>query len=356
MLQAALGLVREKVIMPAIYFNNGPDKVKKEIKSEFARLNLSFDSKRFDLAYSKAWEALISFHHELKRIGKKTLENLGEKRAIVVVGRPYSAYDSRTNLNLFYTFSRLGAIAIPQEFLDLDEEEIESDYPNMYWGFGDKILKAAKAINKDHRLFGLYLTSFACGPDSFILHFFNHEMARTNRPYLELELDEHSAGAGVETRLLAFLDVLKNQRNVQVIDKSVNIIPKKTSTPLSERTLYIPKMAEGSRCLAAAFQGVGHKAEVMPTYTKEGLEFAKSATSGKECFPCTVTTGDMFDLINTLKEKQNKVGEEIAFFMPETEGPCRFGQYNRLHRILLDRLGLDQIPILSPSSEDSYRC
>ena len=53
-----------------------------------------------------------------------------------------------------------------------------------------KILQATRFINNDPRLFGLYLTSFACGPDSFILHFFNHEMARTNRPYLELELND----------------------------------------------------------------------------------------------------------------------------------------------------------------------
>ena len=85
----------------------------------------------------------------------------------------------------------------------------------MYWGFGNKILRAAKFINENKQLFGLYLTSFSCGPDSFILHFFSHEMNKTGRPYLELELDEHSAGAGVETRLLAFIDAIKNQKSVQ---------------------------------------------------------------------------------------------------------------------------------------------
>jgi predicted nucleotide-binding protein (sugar kinase/HSP70/actin superfamily) len=43
-----------------------------------------------------------------------------------------------------------------------------------------------------------------------------------------------------------------------------------------------------------------------------------------------------------------------AFFMPTANGPCRFGQYHNLHRIILDELGYNQIPIYSPDSKDSY--
>ncbi|MBI3038409.1 hypothetical protein HYY75_05060, partial [bacterium] len=303
MLQAALDLDQRKIIMPALYLNKGKEAVKSSIQGEFQRLGLPFDSFLFEKAHFKARQAMSKFDAEIKRIGAVTLAGLKDSRAIVVVGRPYNAYDSRTNLNLFAAFSRLGVIAIPQDFLDIEKEEINEEYPNMFWGFGNKILKAAKFINNDPRLFGLYLTSFACGPDSFILHFFNHEMCRTNRPYLELELDEHSAGAGVETRLLAFLDAIKNQKKVRTLNKDVHFISRKSSASLSGRTLYIPKMAAISPCLAAAFEGVGRKAKVMPTYTKTGLEFGKSATSGKECFPCIVTTGDMVDLINNLRKQ-----------------------------------------------------
>ncbi|HOT29364.1 MAG TPA: acyl-CoA dehydratase activase [Candidatus Ozemobacteraceae bacterium] len=356
MLKAALKLDDKTTLMPAIYLKYGRDGLVKAFREEFARVGLPFDQKAFAAAYDEAWAAHTAFIRELRSLGKTVLEKLGDRRAIVVVGRPYSAYDSRTNLNLFATFSRLGVIAIPQELLDLDPIEIEDDYPNMYWGFGDKILKTSRYINNDKRLFGLYLTSFSCGPDSFILHFFNDEMNRTGRPYLELELDEHSAGAGVETRLLAFIDVIKNQRDVRTLPQGVSVIARKARAPLQGRTIYLPKMSQGSYALAAAFDGVGCKAEVMPTYTTAGLEFGKSNTSGKECFPCTVTTGDMFETVTKLREQGRDVENEIAFFMPETEGPCRFGQYNYLHRMLLQRYGCGGIPILSPSSEDSYRC
>lgn len=356
MLMAAVGLDHKKVIKPAVYFKKGKIDMHLAFAAEFKRLGLKFSDVAFSEAYNEAQKVTDLFNTEIKRVGQEILKNLGDRRAIVVIGRPYSAYDSRTNLNLFATFSRLGIHAIPQEFLDLSGIDTESEYPNMYWGFGNKILQAAKFINRDKRLFGLYLTSFSCGPDSFVLHFFNHEMNRTGRPYLELELDEHSAGAGVETRLLAFIDAIKNQTKVTTLtEKDVNFIPRKSAAPLSERTLYLPKMAEGARCLAAAFRGLGFKAEVMPTYTSAGLEFGKKHTSGKECFPCIVTTGDMFDVIDRHMASGSDVNDELAFFMPETEGPCRFGQYTRLHRILLDKYKYVNVPILSPSSEDSYR-
>ncbi len=356
MLMAALGLDKNKTIKPAIYFKKGKDDMTRAFAGEFRRLGLPFSNAKFSAAYDESMAILEDFNAEIKRVGSTIMKNLGDKRAVIVVGRPYSAYDSRTNLNLFGTFSRLGIHAIPQEFLELDHINIEQEYPNMYWGFGNKILQAAKYINQDKRLFGLYLTSFSCGPDSFVLHFFNHEMHRTNRPYLELELDEHSAGAGVETRLLAFIDAIKNQSEVNVLkEKDINFIPRKATAPMSERTLYLPKMAEGARCLAAAFRSVGCNAEVMPTYSETGLEFGKKNTSGKECFPCIVTTGDMFEVIEKHRAEGMDVDNKLAFFMPETEGPCRFGQYTRLHRILLDKYGKNGIPILSPSSEDSYR-
>ena len=356
MLMAALGLDAKKVIKPAIYFKKGKLDMQLSFAKEFRRLGLKFNDAEFSKAYDEATAVTNKFDSEIKRVGSEILKNLGDRRAIIVIGRPYSAYDSRTNLNLFATFSRLGIHAIPQEFLDLSGIDVESEYPNMYWGFGNRILQAAKYINRDQRLFGLYLTSFSCGPDSFVLHFFNHEMNRTRRPYLELELDEHSAGAGVETRLLAFIDAIKNQTQITILaDKEINFMPRKSTAPLTERTLYLPKMAEGARCLAAAFRHLGCKAEVMPTYTNAGLEFGKKHTSGKECFPCIVTTGDMFDVIDQHMATGANVNDSLAFFMPETEGPCRFGQYTRLHRILLDKYKYVNVPILSPSSEDSYR-
>jgi len=40
--------------------------------------------------------------------------------------------------------------------------------------------------------------------------------------------------------------------------------------------------------------------------------------------------------------------------MPQAHGPCRFGEYHNLQRVILDELGYSNVPIISPDSEDGY--
>ncbi len=96
------------------------------------------------------------------------------------------------------------------DFLSVGKVDLSKDWPNLYWEFGDRILSAAEIIKADHRLYSTYITNFGCGPDSFILQYFERQM---NKPFLKLEVDEHSAGAGVITRCEAFIDSLTNIKN-----------------------------------------------------------------------------------------------------------------------------------------------
>jgi predicted nucleotide-binding protein (sugar kinase/HSP70/actin superfamily) len=83
-----------------------------------------------------------------------------------------------------------------------------SDFPSMYWGLGAKILRTSKVVAANPDFFGLHLTNFGCGADSFLEHFFRHIMG--DKAYMILELDEHSAVAGVMTRLEAYKNVIDN--------------------------------------------------------------------------------------------------------------------------------------------------
>ncbi|UCG79996.1 MAG: hypothetical protein JSV60_08490, partial [Desulfobacterales bacterium] len=71
-----------------------------------------------------------------------------------------------------------------------------------------QILRTAKLIKRHANYFGLHITNFSCGADSFLEHFYKHIMG--DKPYLILELDEHSAVAGVMTRLEAYKNVVEN--------------------------------------------------------------------------------------------------------------------------------------------------
>ena len=122
------------------------------------------------------------------------------------------------------------------------------------------------------------------------------------------------------------------------------------------KTFLIPEMNRiGAHLLAGVFRGFGTNAKVMETY--EGLDMGKEFTSGKECFPCVVTLGD---ILLFMKRERERLGdgfdpENYIYFMPEANGPCRFGMYNKYHRIVLDSFpDLNRVKIAALSSEDAY--
>ena len=125
---------------------------------------------------------------------------------------------------------------------------------------------------------------------------------------------------------------------------------------LASKTVLVPEMSRsGSRLLVATLRGFGVDAQLMGTY--EGLHLGKRFTSGKECFPCQVTLGDVIHRLESEKERLGDSfrAENYLYCMAEAEGPCRFGMYTRLHRIVLDSLDTcSKVGIASVTSADSY--
>jgi predicted nucleotide-binding protein (sugar kinase/HSP70/actin superfamily) len=148
------------------------------------------------------------FTRALHRKGREVLEQQVPGDPIVVVtGRPYNLYDERLNLRLGRNLAKIGVTALPMDFIDVSSVPL-SDFPSMYWGLGAQILRTARYVAERPNLFGLHLTNFACGADSFLEHFYKYLMG--DRAYLILEVDEHSAVAGVMTRLEAYRNVIEN--------------------------------------------------------------------------------------------------------------------------------------------------
>ncbi len=207
MVKSALDLPRDKVVSPVIRLKERPEVIVLDLYHQLRPLwpiNKS-DVKR---AFIKGAQKMEEFYQRLRSLGRQVIDGLGHDEALIVVtGRYYNLYDERLNLRLGQNLSKLGLKALPMDFLDISDFDL-SDFPSMYWGLGALILRAAKYIKANHNVFGIHLTNFCCGPDSFIEHFYRHVMG--NKPYLILELDEHSAVAGVMTRLEAYKNVVQN--------------------------------------------------------------------------------------------------------------------------------------------------
>jgi predicted CoA-substrate-specific enzyme activase len=337
------GDARTELLRPVMHPDRGREHLTKTFRRLAREIGIS-DRARTDAAIEAGFTALDSFNDWLRERGREVLKMIGpEQPAVAIIGRTYTTCDPEMSLNLPDKLHDLGLLAVPLDMLPLTETagEVARDHPNMYWKSGQKILSAARFIAEQPNLFALYVTNFNCGPDSFIMKYFGQEMQ--SKPYLTLELDEHSADAGIKTRCEALVDTIRGtaeRRADAATDSPVaGIIPLNANS----RCFNLPYMLDHGILWIAAAKYYGQDSNALPMCDDATLELGRKYTDGKECYPSIVILSDI--LKRALEANFDPARE--SFLVPSASGPCRFGQYNRLFRIALDQIGMEDVPVIT---------
>ncbi|RLL89104.1 2-hydroxyglutaryl-CoA dehydratase [Mesotoga sp. H07pep.5.4] len=336
-------------------------------KEKFVSLAKSMGRNREEAlaAFSNGVKSYEDSVRRIKQIGERFLENLKNSDfGVVIFGRAYNAFSSDANMGIP---EKLASRGIPVVTFDALPYEGERSYEKMYWAWGEMNLKAARYVRNNPKLFALYITNFSCGPDSFLISFFRDIMGK--KPSLILELDSHTSDAGVETRIEAFADVVRSslERKTDLGEKKRAKRPKLLPNngtfsielqdgrhiPITDPSVkvIVPTMGEfAAQLIAAAFEKVGINTHVLPRPTELEFQLGKSNSLSKECLPFHLTLGS---LIRYLEE--NKDDESILmYFMPDTRGPCRFGQYSTYIDLWLDKNNANNVLLFSLNSENGY--
>jgi predicted nucleotide-binding protein (sugar kinase/HSP70/actin superfamily) len=336
-----LGLTEPFLVRGPVFFGEGGKALLGSLK-DLAR-KLGAPSSEVGRALEAGKAAQDAFQARLLDKGEEVLGSLGPNSlAMVVVSRAYNGLDPGLNLRLNEKMRDLGILGIPMDFLPLGGAGEDEESLSHYWRYGQKITQAARIIASDPRLQALYISNFSCGPDSFILHFFKNSLG--DKPFLEIEIDEHSSDVGAVTRLEAFLDSLDARRRKGGSPagngrKPIAIL----YGPKAGQTIYVPPMCDHTRTLAAALRRFGLPAEALPPSDQETVDLGRAHTSGKECYPLILTVGDFLKLAR----RPGFDPAKSALFMPTSNGPCRFGQYSRYLSLLFRRLGLPELQVLA---------
>ncbi len=351
-LRAALGAGASpmQIIAPPVDLRTGRKAAARALAESLAPLGVSRAS--VDRAMAPAAEAQDRFFAQIQAMGRQALADARSsgRRTLIIMGRAYNAFDRAMNLDIPKKLASLNVQAVPMDFLP--EQDVQDSWPEMYWRSGQRLLSAARCVAARPELHAVYIGSFSCGPDSFIGPFVDQETA--GKPYLHLEIDEHSADAGMITRCEAFLDSLDMQEKAAAAAApaprtGAGQPRRRTAYERARRTVYIPRMCDHAFGLEAAFKACGVDAEVLPETDAEAVALARKFVSGKECYPFAVTTGDML----TKAFSPGFDPSRSAFLMWSGSGPCRFGQYNVLQRMILDKAGFGQAAVFSPMQDSS---
>jgi predicted CoA-substrate-specific enzyme activase len=321
-------------------------------------------------AFAVAMQRQIACFAAMRAAGRRMLADLEAAPStfgVVIFSRPYNGFAEEAHMGIPHKFASRGIAVMPLDFLDLEQERSKR---HMYWGMGKLLMKASRLVEKHPQLFGTYITNFSCGPDSFVISYFRDIMGR--KPSLTLELDSHTADAGLETRVEAFLDIVQAYRQLAskrlIAPRAADFTPARTvldggqaqvltsageTLPMTDPrvTVLIPSMGRlGTEAFVAVLKGYGLHAKAGRENDEAILKIGRANTSCKECLPLILTTGTLLSYIQNGKRPD----EVLVYFMPTGSGPCRFGQYYIHMEDLVRRLRIPDVALLALSSDNSY--
>ncbi len=366
--KAFFDVKEERFLTPIISFKFGMDKALEGFVEMGTKLGIpAFEIKTaFELAYNKQLE----FWNSYREMGRRALQEArdADRPVIAVLGRPYNAFTRDANMGIPLKFTSRGYSVIPFDMLPFENEEI---FKNMYWYYGQQDMKASMMLKNEKNIFITFITNFSCAPDSFMLHYIKWIMG--TKPFLILELDSHSADAGVDTRVEAFLDIIEGYKSKYTGEEperydnglrfindgreKVHLINTKTKERISLHNNKKVKMLLSNmgrlsaELLAATVRSSGINAEAMPVPDTFTLQMARSYMSGKECLPSQLVIGSALKFLSSEKYRKDEI---YLIFVPSTTGPCRTGQYFVFYDNLFRDLRIPNVVTLTLDSDNSY--
>lgn len=197
-------------------------KSRRELTKALYRMAFSLKF-RNPLRIRKGIDAAMKAHEEFKTAVHKgntpdcvisgiSRKPYGIKSRIGLIGHPYLLYDGFINMGLVKKLKERGIDVITPDMIDpqiINERCMELP-KRMFWSSGKNIIGSALYIMDNSSVDGmLVLTAFGCGVDSLAGEFIEKQARKYYRkPYMVLNIDEHTGDAGYNTRLEAFLDLL----------------------------------------------------------------------------------------------------------------------------------------------------
>jgi predicted CoA-substrate-specific enzyme activase len=342
----------ERLLIPIIDFSHGDAELIKNLTDVAVRIG--FSKERGRGAALAGIESQRRFEADQAALGREVLAQVhrGNRLGVVLFARSYMSQDAGANLGIAEKLAQLGVVPVPLDFLPLKSINPKDYSDRPYWYYENKFIAAAAITAADPQLYGLWLTNFGCGPNSFMIHLVQDIMG--GKPLGQLEIDEHAAEAGIVTRLEAFVDTIEGfARSVGKREASnKEDIYRKALPPVidTKKTFIIPRMAPHVELVSALLEGSGFRAIVLPEPNERNLLYADKVTSGMECLPYRVTLGDF---LRFCYENGGDL-KNVEAVMASAYGPCRFGKYALEQIQILKELGFD-LPIRTTISNNAYR-
>ena len=331
---------------------------------------LGVSKKQAKQALAKAMEAQKEYAETLKKINIEILNNQEIKDlkvtkrylstkplTILLAGRPYHT-DPLIQHKLSEMIANLGVNVISDDIVRSTEaSELDSNDPShsqaetylvKQWAYMNRIMKAAQwAAEQGNDVHFVQMTSFGCGPDSFIQDEIRDIMRRHGKPFTLLKIDDVSNIGSLKLRVRSLVESLKSgvrSEELGVRSLELGVRTKIFKNEDKHRKILAPFMTEYlTPIIPPILKLIGYDVEVLPMSDEVSAELGLKFANNEVCYPATLIVGD---IIKALKSGKYDL-QNTAVVMSQTGGQCRATNYAGLIKRAMVSNGFQDVPQLT---------
>jgi predicted nucleotide-binding protein (sugar kinase/HSP70/actin superfamily) len=332
-----------------------------EIASLGARLRVSLDRA------SQSWNSAVAHQGAFERSYRDAIEEALaaiEGPAVILAGRPYAAFAPEVNLSIPRKIATRGFSVIPGDALPRESAPNDRNV----WHYTQDVIAAADYARRHDGRYICNISCFSCGPDAITQHRFRREL--DGQPFCFLEIDSHTAHAGIETRVEAFLDIIEaGRRHAAAVHPAKKCVTPAHLEQEGTRTWIVRgdgrrlsldapevvhvSLADGPRfvsdILAGFYASIGWRCIFSSNTRAETLQCAKRVCSGRECLPFLSMVGKAVKYLETRQR-----GEFTVFQLLDQEGPCQIGAWYDAATLIFERLGEGNALVAWPTPKNNF--
>jgi predicted nucleotide-binding protein (sugar kinase/HSP70/actin superfamily) len=147
--------------------------------------------------------------------GEETTHSSRDRAEIALVGHPYLLYDELINHRLIHRLEQAGYRVLTPEMVT--PEQLETAVAGLtgrpYWTYEEEVVGSGGHYLGSEVEGVIGVVAFGCGPDSLMMDMVQRQAIKLGTtPFMSLTLEEHTAEAGIVTRLEAFLDMIERRK------------------------------------------------------------------------------------------------------------------------------------------------
>ncbi len=315
--------------------------------------SLGVDKKTAKAAFQKGVEAQKEYAAAIKDKALEILRSGDKRLTILLAGRPYHT-DPLVQHKLSEMIANLGVNVISDDIVRGDQTTHAGEtYLVKQWAYMNRIIKSGQwAAEQGENVHFVQMTSFGCGPDSFIQDEIRDIMRRHGKPFTLLKIDDVSNIGSLKLRVRSLVESLRGVRSEERREKNSTLNTQHSTLPQTKifkkedvhRKILAPFMTEYlTPIIPPILKLIGYDVEVLPMSDETSAELGLKFANNEVCYPATLIVGD---IIKALKSGKYDLSN-TAVVMSQTGGQCRATNYAGLIKRAMVANGFQDVPLLT---------